>query len=83
MNIHDISEEKLHTFLFVVSVFVYYKLYWWIYDILIYDVVYDLLHLPVPAMSVMDMILLFLYLITAIPGALGLRILLVKLLEKR
>ncbi len=83
MNIHNISEEKLYTFLFVVSVFVYYKLYWWSYDILICDVVYDLLHLPVPVMNVMDMILLFLYLITAIPGALGLRILLVKLLEKR
>ena len=83
MNIHNISEEKLYTFLIVVSVFVYYKLYWWIYDILIYDVVYELLHLSVPAMNVMDMILLFLYLITAIPGALGLRILLVKLLEKR
>ena len=78
MNIHDLSERKLSTFLFLVCFYAWFKVFWWIYPIFTNRV----LDLSIGLTSMLDIVVIVLFVPLSIPVTLGLRRLLIKILEK-
>ncbi len=78
MNIHDLSEKKLSDFLFLVCFYIWFKVFWWIYPIFTNRV----LDLSVGLTSMLDIVVIVLFVPLSIPITLGLRLLLIKILEK-
>lgn len=73
-----VNQKKLNIILFVIGVLVYYKVYWWIYSLIVFDV----LTLDLRIINILDMIFLAVFVLSVVPCSYGLEYLLRKFLVK-
>lgn len=57
-----INKRKIYTVLFLISLLVYYKVYWFLYSIIVSQ-----FSLPIGTLSIIDFIFMFLFLLSAVP----------------
>lgn len=58
----SINKRKIYTVLFLISLLVYYKVYWFLYSIIVSQ-----FSLPIGTLSIIDFIFMFLFLLSAVP----------------
>lgn len=58
----SVNKRKIHVLLFCISLFVYYKVYWFLYSIIVSQ-----FSMPIGLLSVIDFILIFFFLLSAVP----------------
>lgn len=58
----SVNKRKIHVLLFFISLFVYYKVYWFLYSIIVSQ-----FSMPIELLSVIDFILIFFFLLSAVP----------------
>lgn len=73
-----INSNKLNILLLIISAFLYYKTYWAIYSL----IVFDGLNLKLEVISVLDMIFIGIFILSVVPCSFGLKYLIRKFLMK-
>lgn len=58
----SVNKRKIHVLLFFISLFVYDKVYWFLYSIIVSQ-----FSMPIELLSVIDFILIFFFLLSAVP----------------
>ncbi len=58
----SVNKRKIHVLLFFISLFVYYKVYWFLYSIIVSQ-----FSMHIELLSVIDFILIFFFLLSAVP----------------
>ena len=58
----SVNKRKIYTVLFLISLLVYYKVYWFLYSIIVSQ-----FSLPIGTLSIIDFIFMFLFLLSAVP----------------
>ena len=58
----SVHKRKIYTVLFLISLLVYYKVYWFLYSIIVSQ-----FSLPIGTLSIIDFIFMFLFLLSAVP----------------
>ena len=58
----SVNNRKIYTVLFLISLLVYYKVYWFLYSIIVSQ-----FSLPIGTLSIIDFIFMFLFLLSAVP----------------
>lgn len=58
----SVNKRKIYTVLFLISLLVYYKVYWFLYSIIVSQ-----FSLPIGTLSIIDFIFMFLFLLLAVP----------------
>ncbi len=58
----SVNKRKIYTLVFLISLFVYYKAYWFAYSTIISQ-----FSLPIGTLSIIDFIFMFLFLLSAVP----------------
>ena len=58
----SVNKRKIYTVLFLISLLVYYKVYWFLYSIIVSQ-----FSLTIGTLSIIDFIFMFLFLLSAVP----------------
>ena len=58
----SVNKRKIYTVLFLISLLVYYKVYWFLYSIIVSQ-----FSLLIGTLSIIDFIFMFLFLLSAVP----------------
>lgn len=58
----SVNKRKIHVLLFFISLFVYDKVYWFLYSIIVSQ-----FSMPIELLSVIDFIFIFFFLLSAVP----------------
>lgn len=58
----SVNKRKIYTVLFLISLLVYYNVYWFLYSIIVSQ-----FSLPIGTLSIIDFIFMFLFLLSAVP----------------
>lgn len=74
----SVNKNKLNIFLGCIGFYAYFKFFFQVYDI----IVFDLLSLPFEFVCILDIVIMFLYFMTCIPCTMALKHLIIKFLSK-
>uniref|UniRef100_UPI00405735BE hypothetical protein n=1 Tax=Agathobacter sp. TaxID=2021311 RepID=UPI00405735BE len=74
----NLDEKKLKTGLFIICFYIYFKFFWWCYDEIVLRVSVSSIEL----LTIWDMAVLLVYIITCVPCTLGIRHLVLKFLSE-
>lgn len=77
-NFIKINSKKLNILLLTISAFFYYKTYWGIYSLIVFDV----LDIKLELISVLDMIFIGVFALSVVPCSYGIKYLIQKFLMK-